>query len=228
MPPIPKPISPSVADLELLSRVLFSPVHFPSFQNGNAASSPIASVLIHSCVFKNSLSRGAWVAQPVERLTSAQVTISPLVRLSPTLGCSLLSLWSPLRILCPPPLSLPFPHLRPLSLKNKRHLRNLSLPSCIGFQEGANINASPTSVQSHRCHGGPPPALGGNTEVKGEGRSQDSFRGHLSSRCNSWLLERPVLPAGKPGQAGVTGSIPRIPGSGRLGAGPGTGQTDQR
>ena len=35
---------------------------------------------------KMRLCRGAWVAQSVERLTSAQVTISRLVSSSPTLG----------------------------------------------------------------------------------------------------------------------------------------------
>ena len=54
------------------------------------------------------------MAQPVERLTWAQVVISQLVSLSPALG-SLLSVQSLLRTLCLP-LSLPLPRLRSLSL----------------------------------------------------------------------------------------------------------------
>ena len=54
-------------------------------------------------------SRGAWVAQSVERLTLAQVSISQFVSSSPPLG-SLLSAPSLLGILCSP-LSLPLPHV---------------------------------------------------------------------------------------------------------------------
>ena len=43
--------------------------------------------------FKGYLYRGAWVAQSVEQLTSAQVTISLLVSLSPASG-SVLIAWS--------------------------------------------------------------------------------------------------------------------------------------
>ena len=52
---------------------------------------------------------GAWVAQSVERPTSAQVMISQFVGSSPALG-SVLSAWSlePASILCLP-LSLPLP-----------------------------------------------------------------------------------------------------------------------
>ena len=63
-----------------------------------------------------SLFRGAWVAQLVKHLTSAQVMISQLVSSSPESG-SLLSAQSLLEIHCPP-LSLPLPALS-LSLKNK-------------------------------------------------------------------------------------------------------------
>ena len=45
--------------------------------------------------------RGAWVAQPIEHLTSAQVMISQFVSLSPASG-SQLSVQSQLRILCTP------------------------------------------------------------------------------------------------------------------------------
>ena len=44
----------------------------------------------------------AWVAQLVKRPTSAQVMILWFMSLSPTLG-SLLSVQSPLQILCPSP-----------------------------------------------------------------------------------------------------------------------------
>ena len=54
--------------------------------------------------------RGAWVAQPVKRLTWAQVKISQFVSSSPALG-SLLSAQSPLQILCPH-LSLPHSPLK--------------------------------------------------------------------------------------------------------------------
>ena len=60
--------------------------------------------------------RGTWVAQLVECVTSAQVMISQLMSLSPTLGlllCTQGLLW----ILCPHPLSAP-PQL--CALKNKK------------------------------------------------------------------------------------------------------------
>ena len=57
---------------------------------------------------------GAWVAQSVEHLTSAQVMISQFVSSSPALG-SRLSAQRLLRILCPP-LSLPLPCSLSLSL----------------------------------------------------------------------------------------------------------------
>ena len=57
----------------------------------------------------NSKERGVWVAQPVERLTSAQVVISRFMSLSPTSS----SAQSPLQILCP---SLSAPPLLTLSL----------------------------------------------------------------------------------------------------------------
>ena len=62
----------------------------------------------------NAVSWGIWVAQLVKQLTLAQVMISQFVGFSPASG-SLLSLQSPLWILCPP-LSLPLPYLHALSL----------------------------------------------------------------------------------------------------------------
>ena len=62
-------------------------------------------------MLKTSLSRGAWVAQSVKCLTSAQVMISWFMSPSPALGSVLTTQWSPLRILspclsAPPPLIL--------------------------------------------------------------------------------------------------------------------------
>ena len=64
--------------------------------------------------------RGDWVAQLVDPPTLAQVMISQFVSSSPISG-SLLTVWSLLRILCPP-LSAPFPlmHMCAHSLKNKQ------------------------------------------------------------------------------------------------------------
>ena len=75
----------------------------------------IRQIYIH---FK-ATARGAWVAQSVERLTSAQVMISQLVSSSPASG-PVLTAWSLLQILCLP-LSLPLTHLHSVSvsLKNK-------------------------------------------------------------------------------------------------------------
>lgn len=55
-----------------------------------------------------------------------------------------------------------------------------------------------------------PPALGGNTEVKGEGRS---------SRCNSWLLEQSVLSSlpESPGKQESQGQFPESQGQGGWG-----------
>ena len=67
--------------------------------------------------------RGAWVAQSVQRPTSAQVMISQFMSSSPPLG-SVLTARSLelLRILCLP-LSLPLPYLSSLSLSkiNRKH-----------------------------------------------------------------------------------------------------------
>ena len=68
---------------------------------------------------------GAWVAQSVKRLTSAQVMISQLVGSSPPSG-SVLAAQSlkPAWILCLP-LSLPLPCSRSLSLSLKtKHFKN--------------------------------------------------------------------------------------------------------
>ena len=65
-------------------------------------------------------SRGTYVAQSVEVLTSAQVMISWFMGLSPTSG-SLLSAQNPLQILCSP-LSLPFPLLMLSLSKMNKHL----------------------------------------------------------------------------------------------------------
>ena len=64
--------------------------------------------------YKNHRLWGTWVAQLVERPTSAQVMVSWFVVLSPALGL-LLSVQSLLQILCPPLSALP---LLTLSLKN--------------------------------------------------------------------------------------------------------------
>ena len=73
--------------------------------------------LIKITLKKNSLPSGAWVAQSVEPLTSAQTMILPIVGASPTSG-SVSSAWNLLQILCLP-LSLSLPRLHSLSLKNK-------------------------------------------------------------------------------------------------------------
>ena len=69
------------------------------------------------------VSGGAWVAQSVERLTSAQVMISPSVSLSPASGSVLTAgagAWSLSQILCLPfSLTLPASCSVSLCLKNK-------------------------------------------------------------------------------------------------------------
>ena len=82
---------------------------------------------------KNLVFRGAWVAQSVERPTSAQVMISRFVGSSPTSGSvltaqSLELLW----ILCLP-LSVPPLFVLSLSLKNK-HLEKKNFFLNLGFQ----------------------------------------------------------------------------------------------
>ena len=68
---------------------------------------------------RNTLDRGAWVAQSVKRLALAQVMISPSVSSSPTSG-SVLTAWSLLQILCLPlSLTLPCSCSVSLCLKNK-------------------------------------------------------------------------------------------------------------
>ena len=70
-----------------------------------------------TCLIYMESTRGAWVTQSVERLTSAPVMISRFVGSSPTPG-SELSAQSSLLILCLR-LSLPLPHSRSFSFKNK-------------------------------------------------------------------------------------------------------------
>ena len=71
-------------------------------------------------------SRGAWAAQLVERLTSAQVMISRFVGLSATLGSVLTaqSLEPASDSVC---LSLPLSHLRALALSNINIKKNFFL-----------------------------------------------------------------------------------------------------
>ena len=76
--------------------------------------------LIQFINIKNKFFRGTWVAQSVERLTSAQVMISRFVGSSPTSGSVLLE--PALDSMCaslsaPPPLMLCLSHS--LALKNK-------------------------------------------------------------------------------------------------------------
>ena len=79
----------------------------------------VATLSFSFFFFKTLYSRGAWVAQSVERLTVAQVMTSWFVGSSPALG-SVLTARSLLRILCLP-LSLPLPCSCSVSLclKNK-------------------------------------------------------------------------------------------------------------
>ena len=65
---------------------------------------------------KVKMTRGAWVAQSVERPTSVQVLISRFVGLSPALGCALTA--QSLLLILSPSLSAP-PHLRSVSLSQK-------------------------------------------------------------------------------------------------------------
>ena len=62
------------------------------------------------------MSGGAWVAQSVEHLTSAQAMISPFVGSSPTLGSVLTAQSLEPALDSVSPLSLPFPDLRSVSL----------------------------------------------------------------------------------------------------------------
>ena len=89
-----------------------------AFQKWIKWKSPVVKITL-----KNSL-RGAWVAQSVERPTSARVMISRFVSSSPVSGSGLMA-WSLLPILCLP-LSLPLPHSCSVSLclKNK-HLKKI-------------------------------------------------------------------------------------------------------
>ena len=75
-----------------------------------------------SLFFKNVYCfRGAWVAQSIERLTSAHVRISQSTGLSPTSGCQHRA-WTLLRILCLP-LTVFLPHSRSLSIKKWINLK---------------------------------------------------------------------------------------------------------
>ena len=86
-----------------------------SFQQVPLQTSNFAHV-----IFQYAPKRGAWVAQSVERLTSAQVMISRSVSLSPTLG-SVLTAQSlePALDSVSPSLSAPPPLMLCLSLSQK-------------------------------------------------------------------------------------------------------------
>ena len=81
----------------------------------------LANLTINSIKKKKKKARGAWVAQSVERLTSAQIMISQLMSSSPALD-SVLTAWSlePASDSAPPSLSAPTHlHSVSVSLKNK-------------------------------------------------------------------------------------------------------------
>ena len=89
--------------------------HFPLVTqciSGNTPTATQASSPLNFC------RRGAWVAQPVERPTSAQVMISRFVSSSPTSGSVLTAREPGARFRrCVPP-SLPLPHLCASSLSH--------------------------------------------------------------------------------------------------------------
>ena len=79
---------------------------------------------------KHQIIQGAWVAQSVKRLTSAQVMISQFVGSSPTLGSALTAqVWSLLWIVYLP-LSLSLPHSCSVSLsKINKTLKKFKKPT---------------------------------------------------------------------------------------------------
>ena len=87
--------------------------------------STILQLLVIIQLFQNKKLRGAWVAQSVERPTSAQAMISQLMSLSPALG-SVLTAQSlePASDSVSPSLSASLPLMPCLCLKNKdKHLK---------------------------------------------------------------------------------------------------------
>ena len=93
----------------------------PGFALGSALTSKTMDLPIRLfCVLEKSCFRGAWVAQSVERPTSAQVTISPTVSSSPASGSGLMAQsLEPASGSVSPSLSAPPPFMLCLSLSQK-------------------------------------------------------------------------------------------------------------